>query len=390
MCKKTSSAIIYVVVLITLLASTFGAVHAQQDFDVKLDNAILIDADSGQILFEKNAHERREPASLTKLMSTLLIMENLDNEVITLDDKVTISYRASKTEGSKIWLNQGEVYTVYDLLLATIVTSANDATVALAEYVAGTEGNFVRLMNRKADELGLKNTYFHNATGLPVQGEGVQYVSPYDVAVISRELLKYPEILEWSSKQAIQIRGEWRANTNKLFLQYFDGANGLKTGWTEEAKYSLSASATRGDMHLVTVVMGADSDEHRMEEASKLLDYGFRKYDTVTVSQKGIRVGSIRLLNGIPEEMEVVASRDLTVLVAKGRENKLRKEILLDENTKTPIAKGDTIGTLKVYDEDNYLGETAIQANEDVKKANVFTVMLRKIRNFFVGLFNQD
>lgn len=390
MCKKTPSAIIYVVVLITLLASTFGAVHAQQDFDVKLDNAILIDADSGQILFEKNAHERREPASLTKLMSTLLIMENLDNDVITLDDKVTISYRASKTEGSKIWLNQGEVYTVYDLLLATIVTSANDATVALAEYVAGTEGNFVRLMNRRVDELGLKNTYFHNATGLPVQGEGVQYVSPYDVAVISQELLKYPEILEWSSKQAIQIRGEWRANTNKLFLQYFDGANGLKTGWTEEAKYSLSASATRGDMHLVAVVMGADSDEHRMEEASKLLDYGFRKYDTITVAQKGVRVGSISLLNGIPEEVEVVASRDLTVLVAKGRENKLRKEIIVDEDTKTPLAKGETIGTLKVYDEDNYLGETTIQANEDVKKANVFTVVLRKIRNFFVGLFNQD
>lgn len=390
MYKKRPSTIIYVVVMITLFTSIFGTVHAQQDFDVKLDNAILIDAVSGRVLFEKSAHERREPASLTKLMSTLLVMENLDKGIITLEDKVTISYRASRTEGSKIWLNQGEVYTVRDLLMSMIVTSANDATVALAEYVAGTEGNFVRLMNRKAEELGLNNTYFHNSTGLPVEGEGVQYMSPYDVAVISRELIKYPEVLEWSSTQAIQIRGEWRANTNRPFLQSFDGATGLKTGWTEQAKYSLSASATRGDMHLIAVVMGAESEQHRLEEASKLLDYGFRKYDTVTVAKKGTVVGSVKLLNGIPEEAEVVASNDLTVLVAKGRENLLRKEIILDENARTPLTKGDTIGTIKIYDENEYLGETSIQANEDVKKANIFTVMLRKIRDFFIDLFSQN
>lgn len=389
MYKRIPPVVICGFVLFVTLMNIFGTVYAQQDFDIRVENAILIDAHSGQILFEKNAHERREPASLVKLMSTLLIMENLENGVITLDDNVTISYRASRTEGSKIWLNQGEVYTVRELLMAVIITSANDATVALTEYVAGTEGNFVRLMNRKAEELGLQNTYFYNSTGLPIEGEGVQYMSPHDVAVISRELMKYPEVLEWSSIQAIQVRGEWRANTNRPFLQSFDGANGLKTGWTETAQYSLAASATRGDMHLLAIIMGAESDQQRLEETSKLMDYGFRKYDTVTVVKKDAIVGSVKISNGIPETVDVIAAEDLTVLVAKGRENQLRKEVLLKQDAKAPIIKGETIGTLKVYDNDTYLGETVIEAKDDVKKANVFTIMIRKIRNFFVGLISQ-
>jgi D-alanyl-D-alanine carboxypeptidase len=265
---------------------TKGAPAASQDGAVKLApsarSAILMDADSGTIIFEKNSHDRLPPASITKIMTMLLVMEALDEGRIKLTDKVTASEYAASMGGSQIFLEAGEEMTVEDLLKGVAIASGNDASVALAEKIAGTEQEFVRMMNERAQQLGLKNTHFVNANGLPAENH---YTSAYDIAVMSRELLKHPEITKFTGLYQDYLRKDtdkpfWLVNTNKL-VRFYAGADGLKTGYTSEAKFCLSATAKRDDFRVIAVVMGEPDTKTRNAEVSQMFDYAFAMFTNV-------------------------------------------------------------------------------------------------------------
>ena len=355
-------------------------------FDVAAKGAVLIDADTGKVLFEKDSHKELPLASVTKVMTMLLVMEDVESGKISLKDEVTISERAASMGGSQMYMEIGEKHTVEELLKGVAMASANDGCVALAEYVAGTEEIFVERMNERAKELGMRDSHFVNTNGLPVADH---YSSAYDIAVMSKELYEYEETREWFTTWQDTIRvglpGKEKefglTNTNKLIKQY-EGCNGIKTGFTNDAGYCLSASALRGETHLIAVALGCETSPKRNQEISKILDYGFATYETSVVAKKGQVMETINIERGEPQEVKVATKEKITALVKKGESDRISTKITLNEKVKLPIAKGDEVGKLKVFDDGNEIGEYSLVSAGDVKKASIWQMITRQFEDF--------
>lgn len=340
-------------------------------FDVAAPMAILTEAESGEALWAKDADRRHPPASISKLMQLLIVMEALDSGRISLSDKVTASHRAATFGGSSMWVKEGEVFTVDDLLKGVTVASANDASVMLAEFLSGTEERFVEAMNRRAGQLGLKNTHFVNSMGLPVPGVQGNYSSAADLAVISRELLKHPRILRYTSLRRWTIRGGQNIfiNTNHL-LESYPGADGLKTGHTQEAGWCLAATARRDDLRLIAVVLDAGSDSGRVAQSAALLDYGFSHFARVRVMRKGERVATFDVPRG-GRPVVAVAGRDIAVVAERGKRPAVKTLFARRPGLRPPIRPGDEVGTVRLQlPNGRQTSPVPVVAENEVKRVN--------------------
>jgi D-alanyl-D-alanine carboxypeptidase (penicillin-binding protein 5/6) len=356
-------------------------VKADDDLAPNAKSAILIEASTGKVLFEKNADEGLPPASMTKIMSMLLIMESIDNGTLSLNDEVVISKEASDMGGSQVFLNEGETYKVSELLKGIAIASGNDAVVAMAEKVAGSTSSFVQMMNDKAQELGLQNTTFINPHGLDAEGHKS---SARDMSIIARELLKHEKILEFSSIYEEYLTKNdgtktWLVNTNKL-VRFYNGADGLKTGFTQSAGYCLTATAKRNNLRLISVVMGEDTSDLRSADTVKMLNFGFNTYKANLIMEKDKVIGKVRIIQGKKEDADVVLKEDaIELLNVKDKKSNYSFNILVDK-VKAPIKKGDVIGKSDVIDDEgNVIDSVDITINEDIKKANFFDYLKRNI-----------
>lgn len=346
-------------------------------------SAILIEQTTGQIIYEQNAHEQLRPASVTKVMSILLIMEALDRGDITLDTPIPCSENARSMGGSQIWLDPRETLSVNDMLKAICVVSANDCTMAMAEYLAGSEEVFVGRMNSRAKELGMNDTNFVNCHGIDEDGH---VTSAYDISLMSRELLlKHPEITNYTTIYMDTLRDgkSQLVNTNKL-LRTYNGCTGLKTGSTGLALYNLSASATRDNLSLISVVMHSPTTAIRFAESRKLLDYGFSNYSAVSFGKTGDVVSSVDVYKGASKTVDAVFESSASVIIKKGLEKSVIQNITLDENLEAPIVKGQKIGTATYTLNDETIATVNLVANSDVKKSGLITIT----RNLYSEWFN--
>ncbi|WP_130863888.1 D-alanyl-D-alanine carboxypeptidase family protein [Bacilliculturomica massiliensis] len=362
---------------------TIAAAEGSLKIDAK--SAALIDVGSGQVLYEQNSHESLPPASVTKVMTMLLALEAVDRGQISMNDAVTISQRAASMGGSQMFMEAGETQTVETLLKGMAICSANDACVAIAEYVGGTEEIFVENMNKRAQELGMKDTNFVNTNGLPVADHRT---SAYDIALMSRELIKHPQTKEWfntwQTNITVGLPGKKQTelgltNTNKLIKQY-PGANGIKTGFTQEAGYCLSGSATKGDLTLIAVIMGAKTSKIRFAEAGRLLDYGFATYDSVNAAQKGQVMGAVGVDKGSPQTVNAVTSSDVSILVKKGEKDSVTTKVETKKLLTAPVKQGDEIGELIVMKDGKELERHPLVAESDVKKAGIAEMYIRMLK----------
>lgn len=359
------------------------AVFAEGNTDLGLNakSAILMEESTGNILYESNPDERLPIASVTKVMTMLLIMEAVDSGKISLDDMVTVSENAMSYGGSTMFLETGEQLTVNDMLKGIAVASANDGCVAMAEHLAGSESAFVDMMNEKAKKLGMENTHFMNTNGLD---EDDHYSSARDVAIMSRELMKHETIFNYTSIWMDTLRGGkfQLANTNKL-IRFYDGANGLKTGSTSKALCCLSAAAKRNDMQLIAVVLGAPTSAERFASAKSLLDYGFANYAVNTQITAGDEVQKIAVEKGVDKEVDVVAGDSCSTLVKKGQEDNITKEIKIDETITAPIEAGQKIGTMTISRDGEVIADIDLNASSAVEKKGIGLI----IKDFFATIF---
>ncbi len=347
-------------------------------------SAILIEQNSGQILYEHNIHEKLHPASVTKVMSLLLIMEALDSGKISLDTQIPCSTNAANMGGSQIWLDTTETLSVNDMLKAIAVVSANDCVTAMAEYLGGTEENFVQMMNDKAKELGMNDTTFKNCHGLD---EDEHLTSAYDIALMSRELLvKHPAITNYSTIWTDTLRDGKSAlsNTNKLVRNYA-GCTGLKTGSTSLALFNLSASATRDGLSLIAVIMKAPTSALRFSNAIKLLDYGFTNYSYKSFANRGDFIRQISVTKGIDSIANVVYETSPSFLVKKGEESKITYELNLPDTVSAPISKGQQLGTITYYSDGSKLDTVNLISDSTINKIN-FISMIKYISYNWLNL----
>lgn len=350
--------------------------------ELESGSAILIEQNSGKVLYEHNCHEQLRPASVTKVMSILLIMEALDSNVISLTDKVPCSENAANMGGSQIWLDVREELTVDEMLKAICVASANDCTVAMAEFLAGSEEAFVDKMNHRAQELGMKDTTFKNCHGLDTDGH---VTSSYDIALMSRELLKnHPSITNYTTIWMDTLRDgkSQLTNTNKLIRNY-KGATGLKTGSTGLALYNLSASATRDNLSLIAVIMKAPSTKVRFAEAQKLLDYGFSNYSYEQFAKKGDVLKNIPVAKGTTSSIEAIFKTDCGTLLSKGSNSDIQQVISLPDAINAPVSVGQKIGEVFYQLNGQTLCSADIISNTEVKKISVSTMLERIFFDWF-------
>ena len=354
-------------------------------------SAILIEATTGEVLFEKNAHEKLAPASMTKIMSMLIIVESIEKGIINWDDVVTVSENASGMGGSQILLETGEQMTVNDLFKGVAVASGNDAVVALAETIAGTVDEFVNMMNSRAKELGLKNTNFKNPHGLD---EANHYSSAYDMSVISKELIKHNKVLEYTSIYEDYLRKGtdrefWLVNTNKL-VRFYSGADGLKTGYTGSAGYCLTATAKKNNVRLIAVVMNEESASARNAEISSMLDYGFAKIKTVEIANKDTIIKKIEIDKAKDKFVELVPIETISIVKQKTEQvGEITYDVKLDK-VKAPIKKGDVVGKLIVMEDGKKIKESNLTVNKDVEEASFIELYLKNITDMINGkiIFN--
>ena len=377
----------FLILIMLLLLGNSRYIKAEEvDLAENATSAIIIEASTGEILWEKNAHEKLAPASMTKIMSMLLIMENIENGNLSWDEKITASLNASSMGGSQIFLEPGEKMTVKDMLKGIAIGSGNDATVAMAERIAGTESKFVEMMNNKAKELGLKNTNFKDSTGLDAENH---YSSAYDMAIIAKELIKHEKILEFTSTYEDYLRQDtgnsfWLVNTNKL-VRYYQGVDGLKTGFTNTAGYCLTATAKRGDIRLITVVMNEPTSEIRSKETSNMLDYGFNTYEIDKVLTKNSIVGNIKVSLGTNKNIDIVPVEDINILNNKTSNKRNITYEVKANNVKAPIKKGSDIGDIIVLEDGKELMRVDVTVIKDVDKVNIFIAYLRNIFSMISG-----
>ena len=367
-----------------LSASVSAEISSQVNADVSAQivtapSAILMEQSSGQILYELNADEKLPIASVTKTMTMLLIMEALDSGKIKPGDMVTTSDYAASMGGSQVFLEVGEQMSVHDMLKAIAVASGNDAAVAMAEHISGTESAFVEMMNKRASELGCKNTHFINCNGLNETAE--HHSSARDVAIISRELLKHKKILEYTTIWMDTLRNGafGLSNTNKL-IRFYRGANGLKTGSTSIAKYCLSATAERDGMQLIAVVLAAPTTQDRFSSASKLLDYGFANYSVVNAAKKIGELQPSAVIGGRCETVTVEADKTVNFIVKKGNQDKVDVTVKMDENLRAPIQVGQKIGEATLSIDDKAVAKCDIKATSEVKRMTVGAMYVKMLK----------
>ena len=349
-------------------------------------SGVLMEESTGNIIFEMNKDEKVAVASMTKMVAQILILEAIEKGQIKWTDKVTASANASSMGGSQIFLSTGEVLTVEEMMKGISMASANDATVAMAEFLKGTEIDFVKEMNKKVKSLGLKNTQFKNCTGLDEEGH---YSTAYDMAIIAKELLKHEEILKFSSKYEDYLRVNtpnkfWLVNTNKL-VRFYEGADGLKTGHTDAAKYCLAATAKKNDMRLIAIVLGEEVSKVRNSETMALLDYGFNTYQVQIIKKKNEIVKTENIEKASTKKIEYVPVTDIGILSKKGdTKKKYSYDIKITKN-KLPLTKGEIVGKIKIKDGNTVVGEKDITVKKSTKKLSYLTLLRNTIYDIASG-----
>ena len=342
--------------------------------DIKAKSAVLLEVNTGEILYEMNADEQLPPASITKIMSLLLVTEAIDRGELSLEDVITASEHACSMGGSQKWLEPGESMTVDDLLKAAVIASANDATVALGEHIAGSEEGFVAMMNKKAESLGMTGTNFVNATGLDAEGH---ISTAHDVAVMSAELIKHDLIKNYSTVWMDTLRGgeSELVNTNKL-VRFYKGTTGLKTGTTSKAGYCLSATAERDGLELVAVIMSGETSQDRFNGAKKLLDYGFANYAYNSLEPNLEGNCEISVKNGVKQSVKIEAKDNFCLLLKKSDASGVTQKLNLEKTATAPVKKGSVVGSVDFYSGDTQIGSVNITAAESVDKMTFLTAFL--------------
>jgi len=345
-------------------------------------SAIMIEASTGEVLYKKNANEKMAPASMTKIMSLILIMENIESGRLKWNDIVVVSANASSMGGSQIFLETNEMMTVEDLVKGICIASGNDAVVALAEKIAGTEAAFVKLMNDKVRQLGLKNTNFVNSTGLDADNH---YSSAYDMSMMARELIKHEKILEFSSIYEDYLRKNtdnsfWLVNTNKL-VRFYSYIDGLKTGFTSKAGYCLTATGKKNGMRLITVVMNEDNTDNRTKDTIAMMDYGFNMYNLDKVIKKDEILGNIKINLGVKEYENIVSMEEITVLNNNQNNKRNVTYDVVTNEINAPVKNGDVVGKINIYEDEKYKYSVSVTVMNDVDKANIFMTFLRNLKD---------
>lgn len=382
---KRNKLISIILVIVILLCTTSSIAFASNGPDIQAKSAILIDAATGTTLFEKNSHEKLEPASLTKIMTLLLAFEAIDSEQVKLTDKVKVSERAWKTGGSQVFLGQGEEQTLETLLKCIAVASANDASVAVAEYIGGSVDGFVKMMNDRAKALGMNDTHFINPHGLPDEGH---VTSAYDIAIMARELVKHPKIFEWTTLWMDYLEHTDKprdptmlANTNKLLGKY-EGLDGLKTGSHSSAGYCFAATAKRGDFRLISVVLNAPSTKQRFEDSVKLLDYGFGNFSSVKITEKNSVQKNVPVEKGLESKVDIVAAEELSLIMEKGTEQGITTKVEAPDILHAPLKKGDSVGKIIAEKNGEVIGEVNLVVAKDIPKAGIVDIVKKLISSW--------
>lgn len=365
------------IVMILLICSnicTFSASAEEQPLSLNCKSAIIIEAETGKVLYEKNADQTLAPASITKVMTMLLVMEAISSGALHYEDRVTASAHAASMGGSQIWLEPGEEMSVDELIRATMIASANDAAVALAEKVSGSEEAFVLRMNEKATELGMDNTKFCNAAGLDEEGH---LTTAHDIGLMCRALLQYDEIQNYSTVWMDYLRDGTTelVNTNKLVHSY-DGITGLKTGTTGQAGRCLAASAKKDNFHVIAVILGCDNNDDRYGGAEKMLDWAFANFESVVPKDATLDMESVTVLHGVSQSVAVYSDIRNPVIVEKGQKDKLQYRVTVAKDVQAPVEEGQNIGSVQVVLEEEVLGTYAICCKNEVKEMDLFTGMM--------------
>ncbi len=386
--------IFFVIIFLSILSMVIFAEEEeieQPDFNLTAKSAILMEVESGQIIYSKNPHKSLPPASMTKIMTMLLVMEAIEDGRADLEDTIIVSEYAAGMGGSQIWLEVGEEMTLKELMKAIAIASANDASVAVAEYLYGTANNFVVKMNERAKELGLKDTHFYNPTGLPSADSNIEgnYSSAYDLAVLGRELLNYPKILEWTSIWIDYLRDGASVlnNTNRLIRDY-PGTDGIKTGYIREARFCVTATSTRNDLRFITVIMGAETSNDRWDEAKKLFNYGFRIFDSITIAEKDEIIDEIKLINSRQEKIQITVEDKLIVPIHREQKENIKKQIVIDKNLKAPLEKGAKVGTIRILKDDTIIKKADLIVDQKVEKATILQMIIRLLNQIVIDTTN--
>lgn len=380
--------ILYVFIIGVLLIPFINVKAENIDLAENAVSAIIMEPITGEIIFEKNSHEKLHPASMTKMMSMLLIIEKINSGALSWDEMVTVSPNASGMGGSQILLETGEQMSVKDLFKGIAVASGNDAVVAMAEKIAGTEGMFVNMMNERAKQLGLTDTNFKNPHGLDA---AEHYSSAYDMAIIAKELVKYPEVLEYTSIYEDYLRQDterkiWLVNTNKL-VRFYPGVDGLKTGYTSAAGFCLTATAKKGNTRFIVVTMGEPDSKTRNAEVTEMLDYAFAQYEIEEVLSKNSVVGKVPVLLGDKTEIEIIPLESVAFLNRKGVEKKNASYKLKVSTLKAPLNVGDKVGELILTEDEKTTRTIPVTVKENIDKANVFDLYIRNLKQILNGIF---
>lgn len=372
-----------IIILFSLVIITPAAA-----FDFATDSAILLEAETGQVLFEKNADRELPPASITKIMPLIIAMEKLEEGSISLDDQVNISRYAESMGGSQIFLAANTQVSMEKLLKAVTIASGNDASVALGEYIAGTYSGFIAMMNDKAAELGMDSTNFANSTGLP---DPNHYSTARDISIMARELAKYSQVLEWASiwTETIQLpnRKAMLVNTNSLINKY-PSMDGLKTGHTQAAGFCLASTAKKGDTRLISVVLQGDTLGEREEATIRLLDYGFNAFSKRQIAAAGDQIQNIPVAEAADKVAVGEVAKDLYVMVQKGQEREISQEVEVNDSLKAPIEKDGVLGKLTVYSGEEEISSVDVVAAQEIERANIIARLWRSALNFIQGLFS--
>ncbi|MCD7033290.1 D-alanyl-D-alanine carboxypeptidase [Metabacillus sp. GX 13764] len=384
--KKLFSITFFVCLLTGISANALAA--EKTDSAPKLadqaKSAILIERDTGNVLYQKNSDQKLPPASMTKIMTMLLIMEAIDKGELKMTDKIRTSEHAASMGGSQIFLEPGEQMTAEEMLKGISIASGNDASVAMAEHLAGSVDSFVSRMNKKAEELGLKNTHFANPTGLPVENH---YSTAHDMAIMAKELLKYEKITQFTGKYEDYLRENtdkkfWLVNTNRL-VKFYPGVDGVKTGFTNEAKYCLTATAKKGNMRVIAVVFGAATPKDRNNQVTKMLDYAFSQYQTHPVYKRNQIVGAAGIHKGMQKTVHLMTSEPVSILTRKGEDlKKVTKEITVNKDIQAPVKKGQEIGSIIVKKDSKVLAKSPLVAEKDIPGASWWTFFKRALGEF--------
>lgn len=382
--KVIAGLVSFILITGMMVPNALAAEKAEVQFAENASSAIIMERDTGEVLYEKNSEESLPPASMTKIMTMLLIMEAIDKKQLKYEDMIRVSENAASMGGSQIFLEPGEEMSVQDMLKGIAVASGNDASVAMAEHLGGTESGFADMMNEKAKELGLDKTHFSNSNGLPIENH---YTSAHDLAVIAKELLKYEDITKFTGIYEDYLRQDtdnpfWLVNTNKL-VRFYPGVDGLKTGYTKEAKYGLTATAEKEGMRIIAVVMGSPSPKERNADVTTMLDFAFSQYKTHKLHERNEAVGEVKISKGQQKNVKAVTGESISILTKKTESiDQVVEKIELNENMKAPILKGDEIGTLIVENGGKVVSETPLVAEDEVLEASWWTLFKRVLGGF--------